>query len=122
VSPISVHDTEIYLGDLETVFAVAKLTTPVANKLTVTIAAVPGKRHYLGGFVLTGTAGAGGTPTVTVSVGGVVCWKETFTVGTDLKSPFGPVTIVAGDNQVLVVEASATALTAGELYVVYKTR
>ena len=113
--------TEV-LNDVDKTFGVGSSSTVVANVITVTIAAVTGKRHYLGSIVLTGTTGAGGAEALTINDGATTVWTETFTVGTDKVRQFDAVPLVGTSGNAVTITASATALTAGKLYVVYYTK
>jgi hypothetical protein len=113
--------TEI-LNDRDKTFGVAKDETVASNALSVEIAAVAGKRHYIGSIVLTGTAGTGGAEALKIKKGATVVWQEAFTVGADKVRQFQAVPLVGNPGETVTVEASATNLTAGKLYVVYYTK
>ncbi len=102
--------------------AVASTLAATANKVTVTIAGVAGKVHCLGSIVLLATTGAGAAEALTITNGTTVVWNEPFTIGTALVRQFQAIPLEATEGNALVVEASATSLTAGKLYVVYSVR
>jgi hypothetical protein len=112
--------TEI-LNDIDKTFGNATATAGT-NKITVTIAAVTGKRHYIGSIVLTGTTGTGGAEALTIKDGITTVWSEAFTVGTDLVRQFQAIPLVGTEGKAVTIEASATSLTAGKIFVVYYTR
>lgn len=113
--------TEV-LNDRDKTFGVAKDETAASNVLAVEIAAVAGKRHYIGSIVLTGTAGTGGAEALKIKKDSTVVWQEAFTVGADKVRQFQAVPLVGNPGETVTVEASATNLTAGKLYVVYYTK
>ncbi len=104
------------------VFGVASTTSTTTNSITVTIAAVSGKKHYIGSIVLTGTTGSGGAESLKINKGSTTSWDEKFTVGTDTVRQFQAVPFVGNQGEAVSVVASATELTAGKLYVVYYTK
>jgi len=114
--------TEEVLNDVDKTFGVAKTEAATTNKITVTIAAVPGKRHYIGSIVLTGTVGGGGAEAFVIKKGSTTAWTESFTVGTDKVRQFQAVPFVGNVGEAVTVEVSATALAAGKVYVVYYTK
>lgn len=113
--------TEV-LNDIDKTFGVGKTETVTTNKITVTIAAVTDKKHYIGSIVLTGTAGGGAAEALVIKKGATAYWNETFTIGADKVRQFQAVPFVGNEGEAVVVEASATELTAGKLYVVYYTK
>lgn len=113
--------TEV-LNNIDKKFGYASAVTATSNKVTCTIAAVSDKRHFIGSIILTGTAGTGGSPTLTIKDGSNTVWSETFTVGTDLVRQFQAVPLVGSEDAAVTIEASATNLTAGKIFVVYYTR
>lgn len=113
--------TEV-LNDRDKTFGCAGPGTISSNKITLTIQGVAGKRHYIGSIVLTGTAGTGGNPVLAIKKGATTVWEESFTVGSDKIREFQAVPLVGEAGQEITVEASATDLTAGKLYVVYYTK
>ncbi len=110
------------INDMDKDFGAASDTTVAANALSIEIAAVSGKRHYIGSIVLTGTAGTGAAEALTVKFGSTTVWTETFTIGTDKVRQFQAVPLVGNQGEAVTVSASATNLTAGKLYVVYYTK
>ncbi len=113
--------TEV-LNDRDKTFACAGPGSLASNKITVTLDAVAGKRHYIGSIVLTGTAGNGGNPVLAIKKGTTTVWEETFVVGSDKVREFQAVPFVGDFGQTITVEASADDLTGGKLYVVYYTK
>ncbi len=109
-------------NDMDKTFGVASDTSITANALSVTIAAVTGKKHYIGSIVLTGTTGTGAAEALIIQKGSTTVWTEAFTVGTDLVRQFQAVPLVGNEGEAMTVQASATNLTAGKLYVVYYTK
>ncbi len=109
-------------NDMDKTFGVGSDATVASNKLSVTIAGVAGKRHYLGSVCLTGTAGSGSAEALVIKDGATEKWSEAFTVGTDKVRQFQAVPLVTSPGANLVIEASATNLTAGKLYAVYYTK
>jgi hypothetical protein len=109
-------------NDLDKDFFAESDATIASNALSVTIAGVSGKKHYLGSIVLTGTTGTGAAEALTIKNGATTVWTEAFTVGTDKVRQFQAVPLVITEGNDLVVEASATNLTAGKLYVVGYTK
>jgi hypothetical protein len=100
----------------------ASTLTATANAITVTIAAVADKVHRLGSVVLVGTTGTGAAEALVIKDGATTVWEEPFTVGTALARQFQAIPLEATEGNALVVQASATNLTAGKLYVVYETK
>lgn len=113
--------TEV-LNDIDKTFGVAKAESAVSNKITVEIAAVADKKHYIGSIVLTGTTGTGGAEALVIKKGTVTVWSESFTIGTDKVRQFQAVPLVGNEGEAVTVEASATNLTGGKLFVVYYTK
>jgi|GEM_PF-3265837 len=113
--------TEV-LNNVDKMFGAAKTEAPTTNKITVTIAAVTGKKHYIGSIVLTGTTGGGGAEAFVIKKGTTTAWTESFTVGTDKVRQFQAVPFVGNEGEAVSVEVSATNLTAGKVYVVYYTK
>lgn len=111
-----------YINDKDKTFGTASDTTAASNELSVEIAAVDGKKHYIGSIVLTGTTGGGGAESLVIKKGSTTAWEESFTVGTDTVRQFQAVPFVGNEGEAVTVEASATELTAGKLYVVYYTK
>ena len=107
--------------DSEKTFGNATATAG-SNKITVTIAAVAGKRHYVGHIVLTGTAGTGAAEALVIKDDTTTKWSEAFTVGTDTVRNFGDIPFVGTAGKAVTVEVSATNLTAGSLFVLYYTK
>ena len=93
-----------------------------SNKITVTIAAVTGKKHYIGHIVLTGTTGTGAAEAFVIKDDTTTKWSEAFTVGTDKVRSFGDIPFVGTAGKAVTVEVSATNLTAGSLFVLYYTK
>ncbi len=112
--------TEV-LNDIDKTFGNASASAS-SNKVTCEIAAVSGKKHYIGSIVLTGTAGTGAAEALTIKKGSTVVWQEAFTVGIDKVREFQKVPLVGNEGEAVTVEASATNLTAGKIFVVYYTR
>ena len=110
------------LSDLDKTFGIGKTLTPTTNAVTVTLAAVAGKRHYVVRVSLMGTAGSGSAESLSLT-GGADTYAESFVVGTDkvIELPY-PACYVGAENTAVVVSASATNLTAGKVYVMYFTR
>jgi hypothetical protein len=117
----TLYSVQEYVRDKDKTFGHAAADA-ADNAITVTIAAVEDKKHYLGSVLLTATAGDGGSETLVIKHGTTTVWSEVFTVGTDLIRQFQAVPLVSDENEVVTVEASATALTAGKLFVVYYTK
>jgi hypothetical protein len=113
---------EEVLNDFDKTFDVGSDTTVETNKLSVVIPAVSGKRHYIGSIVLTGTAGTGGAESLVIKKGSTTKWEESFTVGQDKVRQFQGVPFVGNEGEAVTIEASATNLTAGKMYVVYYTK
>lgn len=107
------------LNDRDKTFGTAGPGTLAGNVLTLTIAGVANKKHYIGSIVLTGTAGTGGAESFKIKKGTTVVWEETFTIGTDKIRQYQAVPLVGNNGEDITIEASATNLTAGKLYVVY---
>ena len=101
--------------------ATASTLTATTNKITVTIAGVANKVHRLGSVVLVDTTGTGAAEALVVKNGATTVWQESFTVGTEKVRQFQAIPLEATEGNALVVEASATNLTAGKLYVIYET-
>ena len=102
--------------------ATARTLTATSNKVTVTVAAVANKVHRLGSAVLVDTTGTGAAEALVVKDGTTTVWEESFTVGTEKVRQFQAIPLEITEGNALVVEASATNLTGGKLYVVYETR
>lgn len=113
--------TEV-LNDIDKIFGVAGPGTVSSNKVTLTIPGVAGKRHYIGSIVLTGTAGSGGSEAFVIKKGTTEVWREAFTIGQDKVRQFLGVPLVGNVGEDIVIEASATNLTDGKIYVVYYTK
>jgi len=113
--------TEV-LNDVDKTFGVGKAESATGNKITVEIPAVADKKHYIGSIVLTGTTGTGGAEALVIKKGSTTVWQETFAIGTDKVRQFQAVPLVGNEGEAVTVEASATNLTAGKLYVVYYTK
>ena len=119
---MGIYAAEEVLNDIDKTFGVASVALPTSNKITCTIAAVAGKRHYIGSIILTGTTGTGGVPALTIKNGTTTVWSESFTVGTDTVRQFQAIPLVGSEGAAITVEAAATNLTAGKIFVVYYTR
>ena len=113
--------TEV-LNDLDKTFGAASSSTVVSNVVTVTLTAVEKKKHYIGSIGLVGTAGVGGAEALQIKKGSTVVWDEPFTVGAPLIRQFQAVHLVGNEGEAVTVTASATALTAAKLYVIYYTK
>lgn len=113
--------TEV-LNNMDKTFGVLGPGTVAANKITLTLPAVANKRHYIGSIVLTDTAGAGGNEKLIIKKGTTTIWEESFAVGQDKVRQFQVVPLVGGFGESVIIEVSATNLTAGKLYVIYYTK
>lgn len=116
------YNTEEVLNNVDKTFGYLSATSASANKVTCIIPAITGKRHFVGSIILTGTAGSGGAPTLTIKDGSTTIWSEAFTIGTDTVRQFQAVPLVGTEGKAVTIEASATNLTAGKIFVVYYTR
>ena len=106
------------LANLDKDFTCEQETTVATNSITIELAAVEGKRHYIQHVMLYGTTGDGGAEALTISKGSTAAWTEAFTVGTDKDRPFYGFGFVGDVGEAVSIVASATALTAGTLSVV----
>jgi hypothetical protein len=113
--------TEEYLGHVDRTPIAQQSSTVASNSIAITLAAAANKKHYIFHVMLTGTTGAGGSPTLTIAKGATTVWTEAFTVGTDLDRPFY-CGLVGSENGAVTITAAATALTAGTLSVVGYTK
>jgi len=113
--------TEV-LNHMDRQFNVAKAVTVTDNSIKVEINGVEDKKHYIGSIALVGTAGTGGAESLVIKKGTDTAWEESFTVGEDKVRQFQAVPFVGNEGESVTVEASATDLTAGKLYVVYYTK
>ena len=115
------YEIEEVLNDTDKEFGAATASAG-SNKITVTLAAVDGKRHYIGSIILTGTIGTGGSPVLTIKKGSTTVWSEAFAVGTDTVRQFQAIPLVGNGGEAVTIEATATNLTAGKIFVIYYTR
>ncbi len=116
------HAVEEILNETHRTYGKASATTASSNKVTCTIAAVAGKCHRIGSIILTGTAGSGAAEALTIKDGTTTVWSEAFTVGTDVVRQFQAIPLVGTEGAAITIEASATNLTAGKIFVVYCTQ
>ncbi len=108
------------LNENHITYGKASDTSIASNALSIAITApAAGYRIFLGSIVLTGTTGGGGAEALTIKDGSTTVWTETFTVGTDKVRQFDAVPLVGTEATAMTISASATALTAGGLYVLY---
>lgn len=113
--------TEV-LNDMDKSFKTLGPGEVISNKLTLAIQAVSNKRHYIGSIVLTDTAGTGENEKLIIKKGTTTIWEESFTIGQDKVRQFQVVPLVGGFGESVIIEVSATNLTAGKLYVIYYTK
>lgn len=113
--------TEV-LNDMDKTFGVLGPGTVATNKITLTLPGETNKRHYIGSIVLTDTAGTGGNEKLIIKKGTTTIWEESFVVGQDKVRQFQAVPLVGGFGESVIIEVSATNLTAGKLYVIYYTK
>ena len=97
-------------------------STIASHSITITLAAVTGKKHYIHQITLVGTAGGGGAEAIVIKKGTTDSYTDTFTVGTRFSQPFYGDGWVGNEGEAVSIVASATNLTAGKLSVVGFTK
>jgi len=97
-------------------------STVASNSITITLAAVPGMKHYIHQVTLVGTTGDGGAESIVIKKGTTESYSDTFTVGTRFSQPFYGDGWVGNEGEAVSIVASATSLTAGKLSVVGFTK